>query len=144
VEHRSVKGYRRDRQVEKKRTIALYGSHLVMSTIGASLQEKPEFQVQQIQGVLPDIIDQREAPPPDVILFDLAAGQPHFAVPLLRNHPTIKLIGVDLNSNKMLVLFGGQSRLLTADDLVQVIEGGDNQVGSWGKVNDPWPLDQKK
>ena len=114
--------------MEKKRTVALYGNNLVMSTIGASLQEKPEFQVQQIQGLFPDFIDKLEAPPPDVILFDLAAAQPHFAVPLLRNHPTIMLIGVDLKGNTMLVLFGEQSRLLTADDLVQVIDGGISQV----------------
>ena len=117
--------------MEKRRTVALYGSNLVMSTIGASLQEKPEFQVQQIQGLLPDIIDNLEAPPPDVILFDLAAAEPHFAVPLLRNHPTIMLIGVDVSCNKMLVLSGEQSRLLTADDLVQVIEGGIPPVGPW-------------
>lgn len=110
--------------MEKKRTVALYGSNLVMSIIGASLQEKPEFQVQQIQGLLPDIFDKLEAPPPDVILFDLAAGQPHFAIPLLRNHPRIMLIGVDLRSNKMLVLSGEQSRLLSADDLVHMIEAG--------------------
>ena len=108
--------------------VALYGSNLVMSIIGASLQEMPEFQVQQIQGSLPDIIDKLEAPPPGVILFDLAEAQPRFAVPLLRDHPTIMLIGVDVRSNKMLVLFGEQSRLLTADDLVQVIEGGASQV----------------
>ncbi len=121
---------RRDQQVKNKRTVALYGSNLVMSTIGASLQERPEFDVQQIQGLLPDFIDKLAAPPPDVILFDLAAAQPHFAVPLLRSHPTIMLIGVDVKSNKMLVLLGEQSRLLTADDLVKVIEGGASQVSS--------------
>ncbi len=119
--------------MEKKRTVALYGSNLVMSIIGATLQEKPEFQVQQIQGSLPNIIDKLEVPPPDVVLFDLATAQPHFAIPLLRNHPTIMLIGIDLESNKMLVLFGEQSRLLTADDLVQVIEGGASQLSSLGQ-----------
>ncbi len=117
----------------KRRTVALYGSNLVISTIGASLQEKPEIQVQQILGALPDIIDQLGAPPPDVILFDLAAAQPHFAVPLLRNHPSIMLIGVDLESNKMLALFGEQSRLLTADDLMQVIEGGASHLDLFGQ-----------
>ena len=119
--------------MENKRRIALYGSNLAMSIIRVSLQEKGEFQVQQIQGLLPDIFDKLKAPPPDVILFDLAAAQPHFAIPLLRNHPTIMLIGVDLSSNKMLVLFGEQSRLLTADDLVQVIEGGASQVSLSGR-----------
>ncbi len=103
-----------------------------MSTIGASLQEKAEFQVQQIQGLLPDIIDKLDVPP-DVILFDLAAAEPHFAVPLLRNHPTIMLIGVDVSCNRMLVLSGEHSRLLTADDLVQVIEGSIPPMGPWGQ-----------
>ena len=108
----------------KTRTVGLYGSNLVMSTIGASLQEKPQFQVQQIQGLLPDIIDKLDAAPPDVILFDLAGGQPHFAIQLMQNHPKILLIGVDLMSHKMLVLSGEQSRLSTEHDLLQVIEGG--------------------
>ena len=113
--------------------VVLYGGNLVMSTIGASLQEKPEFQVQQIEGSLPDILDKLEVAPPDVILFDLAAGQPHFAIPLLRKHPKIMLIGVDLAINKMLVLSGEQSRFLMVDDLVQVIEGGASKGVHQGK-----------
>ncbi len=119
--------------MEKKRTVALYGSSLVMTTIGASLEKKVELQVREIHGLLPDFIDKLEASPPDVIVFDLAAAQPHFAIPLLRNHPTIMLIGVDLRNNKMLVLFGEQSRLLTTDDLVQVIQSGISQVSSSGQ-----------
>ena len=108
----------------KTRRVVLYGSNLVMSTIGASLREKRDFQVSQIQELLPDTIDKLHASPPDVILFDLAAGQPHFAIALLNNHPTLVLIGVDLTGNKMLVLSGHQSRLLTKEDLVKVIEVG--------------------
>ena len=110
----------------KKRTVALYGSNLVMSAIAARLQEKPEFQVSQIQGLIPDIIEKLEATFPDVIMFDLAVAQPKFAISLLHNHPTLTLIGVDLASNKMLVLSGQQSSLLTADDLVKVIEVGNS------------------
>jgi hypothetical protein len=108
----------------KTRTVVLYGGSLVMSTIGAILHEKPEFQVKEIKGLLPDIIDKLDAAPPDAILFDLAAAQPPFAIPLLRKHPTMILIGVDLMNNKMMVLSGEQSGLLTTDDLVQVIQGG--------------------
>jgi DNA-binding NarL/FixJ family response regulator len=109
--------------MERTRSVIVCGSHLVMSTICASLREKPGFQVQQVEGFLPEIIQELELSPPDVILFDLAAAQPHFAIPLLRQHPTIKLIGIDLMSNAMLLFSSQQSRLLTADDLAQVIEG---------------------
>ncbi len=107
--------------MEKRATVAIYGSNLVMSTIGASLQQKPEFQVQKIEGLLPEILEKLEAAPPDVILFDLAVAQPDFAIPLLRKHPTILLIGVDLVSNNMLVVSGEQSRLVTTGDLAQMI-----------------------
>jgi hypothetical protein len=103
------------------RTVALYGGNLVMSTIGASLQQRPEFQVQRIEGLVSEILAKLDAAPPDVILFDLAAVMPDFAIPLLHTHPTIMLIGIDLVTNKMLVLSCEESRLLTADDLVKVI-----------------------
>jgi DNA-binding NarL/FixJ family response regulator len=107
----------------KTRTVVLYGGNLVMSSVGAGLQDKLQFQVRQIEASAPDTIHKLEAAPPDVILFDLAKPQPDFAMPLLRNHPKIMLIGIDLEGNKMLVLSGEQSRLLTTEDLVQVIEG---------------------
>ncbi len=108
----------------KPRTVVLYGSNLIMSSIGASLQQKPEFKVLKVEDLLPETLEKLKAGPPDAILFDLGAAQPHFAIPLLREHPSITLIGVDLAVNKMLVLSGQQSRLLLVDDLLKVITGG--------------------
>ncbi len=108
----------------RTRRVALYGHNVVMSAIGASLKRKPEFQVLEIGGSLSELIEALDALPPDAILFDLAGAEPSFAVPLLRKHPTMLLIGVDLASHKMLVLSGEHSRLLTEDDLIQVIEAG--------------------
>jgi len=103
------------------RTVALYGDNLVMSTIGASLEQKPEYQVQRIDGLLSEIAAKLDAAPPDVILFDLAGARPDFAIPLLKSYPMITLVGIDLAGNKMLVLSCEQSRLLTAEDLMKVI-----------------------
>jgi|GEM_PF-1439914 len=113
-----------DKQVKETRKIGIYGSRLMISAIGASLQEKSEFEIQKIDGFVPDIIDEPDAAPFDVILFDLAATQPHFAIPLIHTHPTIMMIGVDLANKKMLVLCGKESRLLTVEDLVQAIQAG--------------------
>lgn len=94
-----------------------------MSAIYATLRKIRGFQLQQVEGFLPDILNNLDAAPPDVILFDLATAQPHYAIPLLRKHPTIKLIGIDLMSNEMLLFSGAQFRLLTIKDLLQAIEG---------------------
>jgi len=111
-----------DEQVKGTRKVGIYGSQLVMSIIGACLQEKPKFDVQRIDGLLPNIIDETDAAPPDVILFDLTAAQNHFAIFLIHNHPTVMLIGVDLANSEMLVLSGRESCLITAEDLVQAIQ----------------------
>ncbi len=110
--------------MEKVKIIAVYGGDLVMSSFCASLQKRPEFELQDLKGWSSDGIDTFAAVLPDAILFDLAAGQPDFAIPLLQKNPTILLIGVDLASHKMLVLSGEQSCLLTADDLMHVLAQG--------------------
>ena len=59
----------------------------------------------------------------DVVIFDLAMAQPEFAIALWKAQPRLLLIGVDLTTGQALVLSGQPSRLLTMDDLLQVIEG---------------------
>ncbi len=107
----------------KPRTVAIYGGNLVMSAIGASLEGLPGFHVQYFAEVPSDTTALLNAAWPSVILFDLATAPADFAISLLRKAPTIMLIGVDLANNTLLVLSGERSRLLTAQDLVQVIEG---------------------
>ncbi len=109
-------------------SVAIYGTNLAMSSLCAGLQQRPEFEVRGIQNLSADDIATPDADLPDVILFDLAAGQPEFIIPLLRKNPTTLLIGVDLTIHKMLVLSGEQSRLSTADDLMQVVGQAKTEV----------------
>ena len=104
------------------RTVALYGGNLVVSAIGVSLEETGHFQVRQLDPSAPNLLDAPDAPPPDLILFDLAKAATDFAISLLRDHPDTTLIGVDLESRRMLVLSAERSRLLTIEDLVRVLE----------------------
>jgi hypothetical protein len=99
--------------------VAVYGSNVVMSSLCASLQKRPDLEVRRLDAGLSS--DEIDAAFPDVILFDLAAGQPDFAISAMQKNPTMLLVGVDLTSHKMLVLSGEQSHLLTADDLVRVV-----------------------
>ncbi len=107
------------------RKVALYGNSLVVSSIGESLKESPRFEVKQIEGFLCDDSPESNTAWPDVILFDLSSAPDDLTISLLRKHPTVILIGVDLAGNKMLVLSGEHCRPLTADDLFKVIEGDD-------------------
>ncbi len=107
--------------MKTKTLVALYGHDLVVSTIGACLEKRPEFRVIRIEGALPDDFKKIAAPQPDVIMFDLGSTQAHFGVSLMHRYPEIMLIGVDLENHTMLVLSGESSRLLTIEDLVEGI-----------------------
>lgn len=107
--------------MKTKTLVALYGHDLVISTIGACLEQKPEFRVIRIEGALPDDLTRMDAPRPDVILFDLTSTQAHFGVSLMHRYPEIMLVGVDLTNHTMLVLSGASSRLSTIEDLVKTI-----------------------
>ncbi len=110
--------------MDKLRRVVLYGSDLVVSTVGANLRGRVGFQILQIDPLLPDALQKLDEARPDVVLFDLAGAQPDFTVAVLRKHPGLLLIGVDLGRDKMLVMSGEESRLLTTDDLVQMMETG--------------------
>lgn len=106
----------------KKKTVAFYGHNLVLSSIGAYLQNCPDFQVVSFGETLEARMQNGHTICPDVILFDLATESSHFPVSLMNRHPEITLIGIDLTSHQMLVLSGESTRLLTIEDLKTAIE----------------------
>lgn len=110
--------------MDKIRTVVLYGSDLVVSTVGANLRGRVGFQILQIDPLLPNVLQRLDEARPDVVLFDLAGAQPDFTITALRKNPGLLLIGVDLGSDKMLVMSGEESRLLTTEDLVHTMETG--------------------
>jgi hypothetical protein len=58
--------------MDKIRTVVLYGSDLVVSTVGENLRGREGFQIFQIDPLLPDAFQRLDAPRPEVVLFDLA------------------------------------------------------------------------
>ena len=104
------------------RTVATYGSSLVLSSIRASLEQRPGLRVSSFDAAMPGALERLRAMHLDVIVFDLASKQSDSAVALWKAQPEVLLIGVDMATDQMLVLSGESSHVLTPDDLVQVIE----------------------
>ena len=82
--------------MEKIRKVVLYGSDLAVSAVGASLRVRAGFQILQIDPLLPDALQRLDAARPDVVLFALAGTESDLTIGLLRKHPGLLLIGVDL------------------------------------------------
>ena len=57
---------------------------------------------------------------PRALLFDLAEGQPDFAVALLLEQPSLPLIGVDPSSDELLVLSNQPAQALNLSDLIEL------------------------
>jgi hypothetical protein len=104
------------------RTVVLYGNSLAVSSIGASLQGRADLQVSSVDATRPQAEERLRALHPDVVIFDLAAARPEFAIDLWQAQPHLLLIGVDLLTHQALMLSGQPARLLTLDDLLEVIK----------------------
>ena len=107
--------------MKEVRKVVLYGRDLVVSSIGANLQDRERFQLAQIDPLLPDALHRLDAVHPDVVLFDLTLARSDFSTTVLSRIPGLLLIGIDLQNNTMLTISGETSRLLTRDDLVRMI-----------------------
>ena len=74
---------------------------------------------------LQDVQDHLRTLQPDVVILDQAAIQSDFSVALWKVQPELLLIGLDLISGKALVLSSQPARLLTTNDLLQLLRQGD-------------------
>ena len=110
--------------MKKVRKAVLFGSDLVVSSIGANLLDPERFQLVQIDPLLPDAMPRLAAAQPHVVLFDLSLAQTDFSTTVLRRNPALKLIGIDIAMDTMLVISANAVRLLTIDDLLHVIGSG--------------------
>ena len=111
--------------VKEMQTVVLIGNSLLMSSIGASLQDCAGLQVLTVDAQVYDAAHRLGALQPDVVLFDLGAAQRDFAMTLWKAQPDLLLIGVDLATNQALVLSGHRTRAYTTEDLLQVIQRHD-------------------
>ncbi len=103
--------------------VALYGNSLVVSSIGASLLGCPDLQVLPLNPEALDPKQQLLNLQPDIIIFDLASTQPSWLVALWKVEPDLLLIGVDQDKGTALMFSSQPGRMMTTDDLLQVIAG---------------------
>ena len=113
--------------MEEQHVVVLYGNSLFMAGVEASLRGQPGLDVVRIDATFPNPVQRLDALRPDVIIFDLTTSNSPFSnldfpSSILQEHPGLSLIGLDLNSNQVLVLSGQQHTVLAADDLAQVIQ----------------------
>ncbi len=104
------------------RKVVLYGNSVFMAGVEAGLKSRDEIEVIHLDSSLPNAIQQLDILNPVAIIFDLASPPAlRFGLPFIRSHLGLPFIGLDVNSNTVLVLSCQQYTALTVDDLAQVI-----------------------
>ncbi len=106
--------------MENQKRVILYGSSVILGTVGASLKKQPQFEVIALTAPYPSVKDLGEMKP-DVILFDLGVPHHEAAFALLESNPVLLLIGVDCDANQALMWSGRQVYELSMQDLMKMI-----------------------
>jgi hypothetical protein len=102
------------------RTVVLYGDSIVLTSMAAVLMQQKDVLVQHI-GADPDWIGQVKKLNPDIILFDLAATRTEELLSQLLGKTAPRLIGIDVDRRRLLLLNAQQVEGIEISDLLQAI-----------------------
>jgi hypothetical protein len=114
----------RVRDTEHQRRIVLYGSSIVLASIGAGLERTRRFELRYLSPPLPSRAA-LEALAPDVVLFDIEAFDSEPAFALLEAQPGLLLLGVSSEGNLVRLWSGRQYSELSIAGLAALIEGAE-------------------
>jgi DNA-binding NarL/FixJ family response regulator len=106
---------------EKKKVI-LYGSSLFIAGLDASLSDIPGLEIQRVEARLGNDLELVRAGTPDVIIVDLGVASKNLTLALLQKFPGVTMIGLDPESDQLLILSVQQQKAQAAADLVKVIQ----------------------
>ena len=105
-----------------KPCLVLYGNSVFLAGIKAQLECDRELGLEllSVEAGCTDMTALLRERKPYAVLFDLGMDQPSFVIPILREQPTLLLIGVDPSSDELLVLSNRPTQVLNLSDLIEL------------------------
>ncbi|MBN2048545.1 MAG: hypothetical protein JW750_11940 [Anaerolineaceae bacterium] len=101
--------------------VLLCGNSLFVSGLQASLEIASELELQMIEPQMDRIYERVKTWKPEVLILETGLLKETFSLSLLNDYPEIRLISLDLDDNRLLVLSGSTSEQPTTEGLLQVI-----------------------
>lgn len=102
--------------------VLVCGHTLFIAGLVASLKVLPGLDVQHVEGHTDRLQEKLSAWQPEVLVLELDALQHYLPLSMLKDYPRLILVGLDAESDRLLVLTGQSARPLTIDELLQVIQ----------------------
>jgi hypothetical protein len=103
--------------------VLLCGKSLYISGLQASLKDVPDIELQTIDTQPKHIRDRITSWQPEVVILEARLLKSAFSISLLQDFPHLKLIGLEIETNRLLVFSGSSSHEPTPEELLQVIKG---------------------
>jgi hypothetical protein len=106
----------------KNKKVILYGGSLFIAGLDASLSAIHGLDIQRVEALAGNELELVRAGTPDVIIVDLGVASKNLTLALLQKFPGVTLIGLDPESDQLLILSVQQQKALATADLVKVIQ----------------------
>lgn len=103
------------------RRVLLCGKSLLISGLQASLGAAPELDLQRVDTQPEHIRERITAWQPEVLILEAGLLKSAFSLSLLQDFPRLKLIGLEIEDNRLLVFSGSSAHEPTPEELLQVI-----------------------
>jgi hypothetical protein len=103
------------------RRVLLCGTSLYISGLQASLSAMPELELQSVDAQPERIRERILAWQPEVLLLEAGLLKSVFSLALLQDFSRLKLIGLEIEDNRLLIFSGSSSVEPTPEQLLQVI-----------------------
>lgn len=101
--------------------VLLCGNSLFVSGLQASLGIHHELEIQQIEPKGECIHERVKLWKPDVLIVEKVLLREKISLSILNDFPQVRIISLDLDENRLLVLSSSTSEHPSTEDLLQVI-----------------------
>jgi hypothetical protein len=104
-----------------KRTVILFGRSMLLSLVSASINQDEHLNIIRADSWL-ELEALTAEFSPDVLIYDLPSANEGHILSLLFKNPRLLLIGLDVETNRAVLLTAQETRSLTMDKVKDIIE----------------------
>ena len=101
--------------------ILLYGKSMLLSLVANSLEQIPNLHVIHATS-WNEVANHAAVSHPDVLIYDLESSSESAILPLLYGNPHLLLIGLDVETNRAVLIAGQETSLLTLERVKEIVE----------------------
>ena len=107
--------------MERRPLVVLVGDSVLIDSVSASLEEKGVPGVIHLNVPSVDVHKRLGDLKPDLVVFELDSPYTSPVYTLLREHPGIRLVGLDLNDSSVIVISSHQHTTHSMGELAHVV-----------------------